>query len=149
VYSPWGKNFVKSMLRLAATRPSIGVVDDQWGSPTSALHLAGTIIDMAARVVTRPTDARWGIYNAVGSGETTWFGLAQEVFLRAAAQGLPVADVTAIATTGFPTPARRPANSRLNCDKLRQVFGIELPDWRIGVEQCVGRLAASVRDGGS
>lgn len=146
VYSPWGANFVKTMLRLGATRPSIGVVDDQRGSPTSAAHLASIVIDIAARVVTGPSGARWGIYNAAGAGETTWFGFAHEVFRHATAHGLPVADVAAIATSAFPTPARRPANSRLNCDKLRQAFGLELPDWRVGVEDCVCRVAASVRD---
>ena len=147
VYSPRGANFVKTMLRLAATRPSIGVVDDQRGSPTSASHLARIVLDIAGRVAANPADVRWGIYHAVGGGETTWFGFAHEVFRHAAAHGLPVADVTAIATSAYPTLARRPANSRLNCDKLRLAFGLELPDWRLGVEDCVARLAASVRAG--
>lgn len=149
VYSPWGANFVKTMLRLAATRPNIGVVDDQRGSPTSALHLARIVLDIAGRVVTDPAGAQWGIYHAVGGGETTWCGFAREIFRNAAAQGLPVADVAAIATSAYPTPARRPANSRLNCDRLRLTFGLELPDWRLGVEDCVARLEASVRAGGS
>ena len=145
VFSPWGANFVRTMLRLATTRPSIGVVDDQRGSPTSASHLARIVLEIAARVVTDPTSARWGIYHAVGGGETSWFGFAREVFRHAAAQGLPVADVAPIATSAYPTPARRPANSRLNCDKLRLAFGLELPDWRLGVEDCVARLAASAQ----
>jgi len=145
VYSPWGANFVKTMLRLAATRPSIDVVDDQRGSPTSASHLARIVLEIAARVVTDPTGARWGIYHAVGGGETTWFGFAREVFRHAAARGLPVADVAPIAASAYPTPARRPTNSRLNCDKLRLAFGLELPDWRLGVEDCVARLAASAQ----
>ncbi|MGO8912635.1 MAG: dTDP-4-dehydrorhamnose reductase [Bradyrhizobium sp.] len=149
VYSPWGANFVKTMLRLAATRPNIGVVDDQRGSPTSALHLARIVLDIAGRVVTDPAGAQWGIYHAVGGGETTWCGFAREIFRNAAARGLPVADVAAIATSAYPTPARRPANSRLNCDRLRLTFGLELPDWRLGVEDCVARLEASVRAGGS
>lgn len=149
VYSPWGANFMKTMLRLAATRPSIGVVDDQRGAPTSAPHLARIVLEIAARVVTNPTGARWGIYHAVGGGETTWYGFAREIFRQAAVEGLPVSDVAAIATSAFLTPARRPANSRLNCDKLRRTFGLELPDWHLGVEDCVARLAASVRAGGS
>jgi dTDP-4-dehydrorhamnose reductase len=148
VHSPWGANFVKTMLRLATTRSSIGVVDDQRGSPTFAPHLAKIVLDIAGRVAANPAGARWGIYHVVGGGETTWFGLAREVFQHAAAQGLPVVDVAAIATSAFPTPARRPANSRLNCDKLRQTFGLELPDWRLGVEDCVARLVASARAGG-
>jgi dTDP-4-dehydrorhamnose reductase len=143
VHSPWGSNFVKTMLRLAATRPNIGVVDDQRGSPTYAPHLAGIVLAIASRVSADPAGTRWGIYHAVGGGETTWFGLAREIFRRAAEQGLPAADVAAIATAAYPTPARRPANSRLNCDKLHRSFGLELPDWQVGVQDCVARLAES------
>lgn len=149
VHSPWGANFVKTMLRLATTRPSIGVVDDQRGTPTFAPHLARVVLDIAARAVTSPSTTQWGIYHAAGGGETTWCGFAREIFRHAAAQGLPVADVAAIATSAYPTPARRPANSRLSCDRLRLTFGLELPDWRLGVEDCVARLAASARAGGS
>jgi dTDP-4-dehydrorhamnose reductase len=145
VYSPWGANFVKTMLRLAATRPSIGVVDDQRGSPTSAPHLARIVLEIAARVVANPAGARWGIYHAVAGGETTWFGFAREVFRHAVVQGLPVAEIAPITTSAYPTPARRPANSRLNCEKLRLAFGLELPDWGLGVEDCVARLAVSAR----
>jgi dTDP-4-dehydrorhamnose reductase len=142
VYSPWGANFVKTMLRLATTRPSIGVVGDHLGSPTYAPHLARIVLAIAERVAAESSGTRWGIYHAVGGGETTRFDFAREVFQRAAEQGLPVTDVAAIATSAYPTPARRPINCRLNCDKLRLLFGLELPDWRIGVEDCVVRLAA-------
>jgi dTDP-4-dehydrorhamnose reductase len=145
VHSPWGANFVKTMLRLATTRPNIDVVDDQNGSPTYAPHLAATVLAIAARVAADPAGVRWGVYHAVGGGETTWFGFAREIFRHAAEQGLPAAEVTAIATAAYPTVARRPANSRLNCDRLRQSLGVELPDWRIGAQDCVARIAASVR----
>jgi dTDP-4-dehydrorhamnose reductase len=145
VHSPWGVNFVKTMLRLATTRPNIGVVDDQKGSPTYAPHLAMIVLAIAARVTADPAGVRWGIYHAVGSGETSWFGFAREVFRRAAEQGLPAAEVAAIATAAYPTPARRPANSRLNCDRLRLSFGLELPDWRLGARDCVARISASAR----
>ncbi len=141
VHSPWGANFVKTMLRLAAAQPNIGVVDDQKGSPTYVPHLAEIVLAIAGRAVTDPAATRWGIYHAVGSGETTWFGFAREVFRHAAERGLPVAEVAAIATSAYPTPARRPANSRLNCDRLRLSFGLELPDWRVGAQSCVARLA--------
>jgi dTDP-4-dehydrorhamnose reductase len=143
VHSPWGTNFVKTMLRSATTQPSIGVVDDQKGSPTYAPHLAGIVLALAARVAADGT--RWGVYHAVGAGETTWFGFAREVFRYAAEQGLPAADVAAIATSARPTPARRPANSRLNCDRLRLLLGFELPDWRVGVHDCVARISASMQ----
>lgn len=145
VHSPWGANFVKTMLRLATTRPSIGVVDDQKGSPTYAPHLAATVLAIVARVAADPAGVRWGVYHAVGGGETTWFGFAREVFRRASEQGLPAADVAAIAAAAYPTPAQRPANSRLNCDRLRLLLGLEMPDWRDGVENCVARLAESAR----
>jgi dTDP-4-dehydrorhamnose reductase len=143
VHSPWGANFVKTMLRLAADRPSISVVDDQRGSPTYAPHLARIVLAVAARVAADRAATDWGIYHAVGGGETTWFGFAREIFRLAAEHGLPAADVVAIATSAFPTSARRPANSRLNCDKLRRLFGLELPDWRVGARDCVARLSAS------
>jgi dTDP-4-dehydrorhamnose reductase len=143
VHSPWGSNFVKTMLRLAAERPAVGVVGDQKGSPTYAPHLAEVVLAIASRVVANPAGTPWGIYHAVGAGETTWFGVAQEVFRSAREHGLPAAQVTAITTADYPTPARRPANSRLNCDRLRQSFGLELPDWRLGVESCVARLSES------
>jgi dTDP-4-dehydrorhamnose reductase len=145
VHSPWGANFVKTMLRLAATRPNIGVVDDQTGSPTYAPHLAATVLAIAGRVAADPAGMRWGVYHAVGGGETTWFGFAREIFRHAVEQGLPAAEVAAIATAAYPTLARRPANSRLNCDRLRLLLGVELPDWQVGVRDCVGRISASMQ----
>jgi dTDP-4-dehydrorhamnose reductase len=144
VHSPWGGNFVKTMLRLAAERPVIGVVDDQFGSPTYAPHLAEAVLSIARRIGADPAGTPWGIYHAVGAGETNWFGVAREIFRFAAEHGMPAAQITAITTADFPTPTRRPANSRLNCDRLRQSFGLELPDWRAGVESCVARLSESV-----
>lgn len=143
VYSPWGGNFVKTMLRLAAERPVVSVVDDQKGSPTYAPHLADAVLAIAGRAVTDSPGTRWGIYHAAGAGETSWCGFAREIFRSAAAHGLPSAQVTPIAAADYPTAARRPANSRLNCDRLRQAFGLELPEWRVGVESCVARLSQS------
>lgn len=143
LHSPWGGNFVKTMLRLAAERPAISVVDDQKGSPTYAPHLAQAVLAIASRAAADPLGTPWGIYHAVGTGETTWCGFAREIFRSAAAHGLPAAEVAAIASKDYPTPVRRPLNSRLNCDRLRQSFGLELPDWRVGVESCVVRLSES------
>jgi dTDP-4-dehydrorhamnose reductase len=106
-------------------------------------------LSLAGRVQADPSAGRWGIYHAVGGGETSGFGFAREVFRCARENGLPVAEVDAIATSSYPTPARRPANSRLNCDKLRLSFGLALPDWRLGVADCVSRLAASAQAGDS
>jgi dTDP-4-dehydrorhamnose reductase len=143
LHSPWGSNFAKTMLRLASDRPLISVVDDQRGSPTYVPDLARIVLAVATRAAADRAGTRWGIYHAVDSGETTWFGFAREVFRFAAEHGLPAAEVAAIATADFPTAARRPANSRLNCDKLRLSFGLELPDWRVGVRDCVARLSAA------
>lgn len=142
VHSPFGNNFVKTMLRLATTRPEIRVVDDQLGSPTYAPHLADAILKLARTLASRPADQiAWGTYHASGSGETTWCGLAREVFRVSASHGGPAATVTAIGTADYPTPAHRPANSRLDCGKLRREFGVVLPEWREGVAACVARLA--------
>jgi len=141
VHSPWGSNFVKTMLRLARSRPSINVVGDQLGCPTYAPHLADIILAIAGRAIDDPASVPWGIYHAVGRGETTWAAFAQEVFRCAPDNGLPVAEVVSIETAGYPTPARRPMNSRLDCEKLKSCFGLSLPNWRTGVQDCVARLS--------
>jgi dTDP-4-dehydrorhamnose reductase len=144
VYSPFGSNFVKTMLRLAVERPELRVVADQRGNPTYAPHLADAILAIAPRLVGAPDgDGPWGVYHAAGQGDTTWHGLAEEVMAAAAARGQPNVRVRAITTEEYPTPARRPANSRLSCDKLARVFGITLPDWSEGVRECVGRLCSA------
>ncbi len=141
VFSPFGANFAKTMLRVAGTRPELGVVDDQQGCPTYAPDLAEAIIAIAKQVAgAQESDSRWGIYHAAGSGETTWCGFAREIFACSGQLGGPVAKVNAITTDHYPTPARRPANSRLDCRKLEQAFGIRLPDWRDATARCLARL---------
>jgi dTDP-4-dehydrorhamnose reductase len=144
LYSPFGGNFVNTMLRLAAERPELAVVADQWGNPTYAPHLAEAILALLPRLVdARPTDGLWGVYHAAGQGDTTWHGLAQETVAAAALFGRPRVPIRAITTEQYPTPARRPANSRLSCTKLARVFGIAFPPWQEGVRQCVGRLCSA------
>lgn len=140
VISPFGANFVKTMLRLAGERPRLKVVDDQHGSPTYAPHLADAILELAAQIGRKGDATPWGVYHAAGTGETTWCGLAREVFACSLKLGGPAAEVDPIATSGYPTPARRPANSRLHTGKLARSFGLSLPDWRAGVAECVERL---------
>ena len=141
VHSPFGNNFVKTMLRLAVTRPEIGVVVDQFGCPTYAPHLAQAILTIAETVVERDApDDRWGIYHCTGGGSSTWHGLASEVFRSSRNFGGPTSTVRAIPTAEYPTPAPRPTNSRLDNSKLAKTFDIRLPDWRDGVEACVNRL---------
>ncbi len=141
VHSATGANFVRTMLRLGAERPSLRVVDDQVGCPTYAPHLAAAVLGIARQIAGRDaSDAAWGTYHAAGTGAVSWCGLAREVFQASALQNGPVASVEPISTADYPTPARRPANSRLDCGRLDQVFGIRLPDWESGVADCVGRL---------
>lgn len=139
VYAPYGANFVRTMLRLAETRPTVRVVADQVGCPTYAPHLADAILDLASLVLARR--AGWGIYHAAGGGETSWHGLAAAVFAEGDRYGWPVPELEAITTADYPTPARRPANSRLDGSKLQRDFGIVLPHWQHGVADCVRRLA--------
>lgn len=142
VHSPYGNNFVKTMLRLAASRPEIAVVDDQIGNPTFAPHLAAAVLTIADRIA-EGGDTHWGIYHATGAGETTWCGLARETFAVSARLGGPTAMVKAITTAEYPTPARRPANSRLDGSRLGEVYGVHLPHWREGVAASVAALIGS------
>jgi dTDP-4-dehydrorhamnose reductase len=141
VYSPFGSNFLKTMLRLAATRDEINVVADQIGNPTSALDIADAVLQMAANLMTRTEDhALSGVFHMTGSGEASWADLAERLFAVSAASGGPAALVRRIGTVDYPTPARRPANSRLDCARLADVHGVRLPDWRVSVDAMVGRL---------
>ena len=136
VYSPFGTNFVKTMLRLAGERPSISVVADQWGNPTSALDLADAIL----LVATHPARERSGIYHVAGTGDTNWAGLARSVFEVSKANDGPSADVRDIATADYPTRARRPLNSRLCCAKFEQTFGWRAPPWQESTAAVVRRV---------
>ncbi len=140
VYSPYGKNFVRTMLRLAGDRDEVRVVADQLGSPTAALDIADGLLDVAAHVARTPDFAAWGVYHLAGSGTAAWADVAEETFAVSRAAGGPSASVTRITTAEFPTPARRPANSRLDTRRLEEVFGVRLPDWRQSVGDCVREL---------
>lgn len=143
VYAARGRNFVLTMLNLGRTRDHLRVVADQTGCPTAADDLAAAILgiaDILARDGWQPRFA--GVFHAAGSGSTTWHGLATAVFDAAGAFGAPVPKVEAITTAEFPTPARRPAESRLDCDKLEQVFGLRLPPWRDGLARTIASIFA-------
>jgi len=147
VYSPYGGNFVKTMLRLAETRDELGVVSDQQGSPTNALDLAETIIAMAKALVARPGDASLrGVFHVAGTGEASWADLAEIVFAASAALGGPSASIKRNATSDYPTPARRPANSRLDCSLLAERHGLRLPLWQESVRSCVAALLAQPKN---
>jgi dTDP-4-dehydrorhamnose reductase len=128
VYSPYGKNFLRTMLSLAQTRDSLSIVDDQIGAPTSALDIASACISIIDAKLSGHQGR--GIFHMTGGGETSWAGFAQAAFDHTALwRNGKVPAITPIPTADYPTPARRPLNSRLNCDLLEARFGIRLPAW--------------------
>jgi dTDP-4-dehydrorhamnose reductase len=145
VYSPFGANFVKTMLRLAETRDELGVVADQIGNPTSALDIADVVLAIARRLHEAPGGAPRGIFHMTGSGEASWADLAG-MSLPPAPRWGPSAHVRSITTADYPTPAARPANSRLDCGKLASAYDIRLPDWRASTRSVVQRLVRAQQD---
>jgi dTDP-4-dehydrorhamnose reductase len=143
VYAPTGKNFVRTMLRVGAERDRVRVVADQRGCPTTAADLADAILAIAARLRAGWRDSFAGVLHAAGSGETTWHGLAVATFEEAARFGARVPVVEAITTAEYPTKAKRPADTRLDCSKLATVFGVRLPDWREGLARTVEAIFAA------
>ena len=136
VCSPFGTNFVRTMLRLATERRTINVVADQWGNPTSALDLARAIVHVA----THPSRDSYGVFHLTGTGETNWSGFARHIFQVSAAAGGPTAEVLDIASTDYRTKAKRPKNSRLSCDKFERTFGWRAPAWQASTEAIVRRI---------
>lgn len=147
VYSPFGANFVKTMLRLAQSRDELGVVADQRGNPTSALDLADAVLAVAGNLRRDPAPGLRGLFHATGSGEASWAEFAQAIFAASAEHGGPSARVKSITTVEYPTPARRPANSRLDCRRLAQRHGVRLPDWRRSTDAVVARLVRELAEG--
>ena len=144
VYAARGNNFIKTMLRLAAERETLSVIDDQIGAPTGADLLADVTALMIARITAR--DAHLGgTFHCVAAGETSWFDYARFVidWARANGQGVKVAPegLRAVPTSAYPTPAARPLNSRLSTAKLRSTFSLHLPDWRVGVERMLREIS--------
>jgi dTDP-4-dehydrorhamnose reductase len=142
VYAEAGRNFVLTMLNAAKKMSQLRVVADQRGCPTAAADLAAAILAIADRLADGWDDRLGGLYHAAGEGETTWHGLAEAVFARAERHGLTRPTVTPIATADWPTPARRPPDSRLACDKLHRSFGVRLPDWHDSLTRTVDAIFA-------
>ena len=136
VYSPFGRNFVRTMIAAAETRGTLRVVADQRGSPTSALDLADAILAMAA------AETGWGqTYHVAGSGEASWYDLAGAVMAECRRIGLPAAELEPISTAEWPTAAQRPANSVLDSGKFERTFGFRMPDWRQSLPEVVEQIA--------
>jgi len=141
VYSPFGKNFLKTMLRLAKDRDELRVVGDQWGNPTSALDIADGILAVAQELT--HGKASYGVFHMTAAGSTNWSGFAEHILNASRDAGGPFARVQGILTSEYPTRAVRPGNSRLSCEKLRSVYGVELPGWQASTVQTVQRLLAA------
>ncbi len=141
VYAAHGKNFARTMLNAARKTRTLRVVADQRGTPTAAPDLAAAILDIAVMLRETGWDESYrGIFHATSSGETTWHGFASAIFDTAAPLGLARPEVIPIATADWPTPAKRPADSRLDCSKLAHVFGLRLPEWRASLPALVKTL---------
>jgi dTDP-4-dehydrorhamnose reductase len=144
VYAATGKNFVRTMLAVGKTRDRLTVVADQHGCPTAAADLGDAIQAIAARLEATGWQPDYrGIFHASGSGATTWFGLAVGTFEEAARHGAKVPEVVPITTADWPTPAKRPANSRLDCTRLHDVFGVRLPPWRDSLTRTIDAIFAT------
>ena len=141
VYSPFGKNFVRTMLRLAEGRDELSVVADQHGNPTSALDIADAILHAAPQLVSGRTDV-FGIFHLAGTGDTHWADFARRILETSARHGGPSARVRDITTADFPTRARRPVNSRLSTAKFASTFGWTAPAWQDSTDLVVKRLLA-------
>jgi dTDP-4-dehydrorhamnose reductase len=144
VYAARGGNFAKTMLRLAQERDRLTVIDDQWGAPTGADLLADVTAHAIRHLQQRPEDG--GLYHCVASGETNWHMYANYVLTQAQqaqpAIELKATEVAPVPTSAFPTPARRPHNSRLDTSKLQTTFGLTLPHWQQGVARMLQEALA-------
>jgi len=136
VFSAHGNNFLKTMLRLSQSRDALDIVADQIGGPTPADAIAAACLDMARAMVA--DGDKGGMYHFSGAPDTSWKGFAEEIFARA---GRAVS-VSGIPTSAYPTPARRPLNSRMDCAALARDFGIARPDWHAGLERALAALDA-------
>ncbi len=141
VFDTWGQNFAKSILKAAATREQLTVVNDQWGAPTRAALIA----DVTAYALGQLTDDKAGMYHVAAAGVTNWNEYAKLVIQVALNSGKTLRvrpeQVLSIPSSGYPTRARRPSNSRLDTGKLRKTFGLHLPPWEHGVREVVSELA--------
>jgi dTDP-4-dehydrorhamnose reductase len=144
VYAARGGNFAKTMLRLAAERERLTVINDQHGAPTGADLIADVTAHAIRQVMANSAPTLAGIYHLVASGETTWHGYASHVIAQARhinpELGLKVSDIAPVPTSAFPTPAQRPLNSRLSTHKLQQAFGLVLPQWQQGVNRMLAEI---------
>ncbi len=139
LYSAHGSNFVKTMMRLGSERSEIGVVADQWGSPTWAADLADALMRMIARTGVDEGNSLCGLYQYCNNGATNWYDFASQVMLQCGLE----CTVVPIATAEYPTAAPRPAYSVMSTAKIRDAFGLEIPEWETSLERCLAQIAQS------
>lgn len=140
VYDTTGKNFLRTMLGAAERTNLLRVVADQVGCPTNATDLAQAVLAVAAHLQAGWQDQYGGVFHAAGAGETSWHGFAEAIFTEAERYGRVSPEVVPIRTEDWPTPARRPPNSRLDCQKLDAVFGIQMPPWPQSLTRSIDNL---------
>jgi dTDP-4-dehydrorhamnose reductase len=138
VYDAHGRNFFTTMLRLFAEKEELSVVSDQVGAPTYAPALAEAVISALSAALAAKTFPS-GVYHLCHSGETSWHGFAEAIFAlaRSRVSGIRCGRINPISTADYPTPAKRPQNSRLDCAKAHRVFGVSLPNWEEGLQTCI------------
>jgi len=140
VYSPFGQNFVRTMIRLAQERPEIRVVADQRGSPTAAAEISAAIVLLVQRLTGRAEGPLFGTFHYCGGGVTSWHDFAAAIFAELARHGHKVPRLVAIETKDYPTPARRPANSALDCARIAAIHGIRQRPWQESLRSCLAEL---------
>lgn len=143
VYSPWGANFVATMLRLGATRDELRVVDDQHGAPTSAGDIARAILAIAPRLAAGNGFGLTGTFHFTNGGETTWRRFAEAIFEGSAGWNGSRARIVPITTAEYPAAARRPLNSRLDCTKIERVYAVARPPWRQALTEVLEEIRAA------
>ncbi len=143
IHSPFGRCFVSNILQRAQLGMPLKVVNDQYGNPTYAPHLVDAILAVAAHLTSSSADAiPWGVYHAAGAGTATWHDVAREVLIKAKQLTGLSFSLEAITSAEYLTRSYRSPNAQLDCSKLKQTFGVKLPDWQEGVHECVQRLLA-------
>ena len=143
VFGQYGNNFVKTMLRLGRERDELSIVDDQRGCPTPAVSIARALLSISQQVMASNNDC-WGIYHYCGKPDTSWYGFAHQIFEELSKAGQKdIPELKPISTAEFPTPATRPRQTIMSCDKIQQQFGIESADWQSELREVIATLNAS------
>ncbi len=140
IFSPFGQNFVTSLLQRARSEETMDFVSDQYGSPTYAIHLADALLEVASKIVHQPDPHLYGVYHFAGSGEASWYDVALGVLQSSKASGGPTAEVQPVSHANFPSRSQRPLYGCLDSTKIRRDFTIDVPHWQDGVAACVKRI---------